>query len=147
MRESFWGVFIITTGVVLVGLIYFFQNVTNTDEHNYTLLKETTQNAMYDAFDLAEYRATGTVKINREKFVENFIRRFAENAQLSNTYEINFYDIVETGIHTAKNIKKAEAIEKSGGLPGKEKDAIQEYEDKMLQFSKDAVAQSAEGNK
>lgn len=54
-----------------------------------------------------------------------------------------FYDIVETGIHTAKNIKKAEAIEKSGGLPTKEKDAIQEYEDKMLQFSKDAIAQGA----
>lgn len=58
-----------------------------------------------------------------------------------------FYDIVETGIHTAKNIKKAEAIEKSGGMSVKEKDAVQEYEEKMLQFSKDAVAQSAEGNK
>ena len=101
----------ITTGVVLVGLIYFFQNVTNTDEHNYTLLKETTQNAMYDAFDLAEYRATGTVKINREKFVENFIRRFAENAQLSNTYEINFYDIVETPPKVSLEVKS-----KQGGV-------------------------------
>ncbi len=105
MRESFWGVFIVVTGVVLIGLIYFFQNVTNTDEHNYTLLKETTQNAMIDAFDLAEYRVTGKIKINREKFVENFIRRFAENAQLSNTYEINFYDIVETPPKVSLEVK------------------------------------------
>jgi hypothetical protein len=111
VRESFWGVFIISVGVILIGFIYFFQNVTNTDEHNYTLIKETTENAMLDAFDLAEYRATGTVKINREKFVENFIRRFAENAQLSNTYEINFYDIVETPPKVSLEVKS-----KQGGV-------------------------------
>ncbi len=105
MRESFWGVFIIVTGVILVGLIYFFQNVTNTDEHNYTLLKETTQNAMIDAFDVAEYRSTGAIRINREKFVENFIRRFSENAQLSNTYVVEFYDIVEEPPKVSLQIK------------------------------------------
>lgn len=52
----------------------------------------------------------------------------------------NFYDIVETGIHTAKNVKKAEAIGKGGGLnDGDEKTATKEYEEKMLQFSKDAI--------
>lgn len=111
MRESFWGVFIIVTGVVLVGLIYFFQNVTNTDEHNYTLLKETTENAMVDAFDIAEYRATGRIRINREKFVENFIRRFSENAQLSNTYVIEFYDIVEEPPKVSLQVKS-----KQGGI-------------------------------
>lgn len=111
MRESFWGVFIIVTGVVLVGLIYFFQNVTNTDEHNYTLLKETTENAMVDAFDVAEYRATGIIRINREKFVENFIRRFSENAQLSNTYVIEFYDIVEEPPKVSLQVKS-----KQGGI-------------------------------
>ena len=111
MRESFWGIFVITTGVVLIGLIYFFQNVTNTDEHNYVLLKETTENAMIDAFDLAEYRTTGVIKINREKFVENFIRRFAENAQLSNTYVVDFYDIVETPPKVSLEVKT-----KQGGV-------------------------------
>lgn len=113
MRESFWGVFIITTGVILIGFIYFFQNVTNTDEHNYTMIKEVTESAMMDAFDLAAYRASegSTIKINREKFVENFIRRFAENAQLSNTYEINFYDIVETPPKVSVEIKT-----KKGGV-------------------------------
>src|SRR5574344_1683306 len=105
MRESFWGVFVITTGVILIGFIYFFQNVTNTDEHNYTMIKEITEDAMIDAFDIAAYRKDETIKINREKFVENFIRRFAENAQLSNTYEINFYDVVETPPKVSLEVK------------------------------------------
>lgn len=113
MRESFWGVFIMTVGIILIGLIIFFQNVTNTDEHNYTLLKETAEAAMLDAFDLASYRASEgtTLRINREKFVENFIRRFAQNAQLSNTYEINFYDIVESPPKVSMEVKT-----KKGGV-------------------------------
>lgn len=95
MKESMWGYMIITFGILGIFFIYFFQNVTNTNDHNYELLKETTQAAMYDALDLATYRAKGTVKIDSEKFIENFVRRFAENANLSNTYQIDIYDINE----------------------------------------------------
>ena len=95
MRESFWGVFIIGTGVVLLSVIYIFQSITNTDEHNYNLLKETTEAAMVDALDLAYYHNYGEIRINREKFVENFTRRFAENANLSRTYVIEIYDVNE----------------------------------------------------
>ena len=38
---------------------------------------------------------TKTIKIEREKFVENFLRRFAENATLSKTYVIKIYDVNE----------------------------------------------------
>ena len=96
MKESFWGVFIVGLGVVSIAFIYFFQTMTNTDEQNYILLKEITEAAMYDAVDLAEYRTTGTVRINREKFVENFLRRFAESASLANNYEVRIYDVNET---------------------------------------------------
>lgn len=96
MKESIWGYMIIMLGVVSIGIIYFFQNVTNTDEHNYNLLKESAEAAMYDAFDLTAYRYDGTVKINQEKFIENFMRRFAENASLARTYKIDIYDINET---------------------------------------------------
>ena len=51
---------------------------------------------MYDAVDLAAYRATGAVRIDREKFVENFLRRFAESVTLGNTYVIKIYDVNET---------------------------------------------------
>ena len=96
MKESFWSIMIITIGIVSVAFIYFFQTITTEDEQNYTILKETTEAAMYDAVDLAYYRKTGEVKINREKFVENFIRRFAESVSLGNTYVIEIYDVNET---------------------------------------------------
>lgn len=95
MKESFWGVLVIMLGVVSVAFIYFFQTVTSTDEQNYTLLKEVTEAAMYDAVDWSEYRTSGNVRINREKFVENFIRRFAESVSLGNTYVIEIYDVNE----------------------------------------------------
>lgn len=95
MRESFWGYAILVLGIMAIGVIWFFAETTNTDQHNFTLLKETTEAAMYDAVDLAQYRKNGVVKIDKEKFVENFVRRFAENAALANTYVIEIYDVNE----------------------------------------------------
>lgn len=100
MSESFWGTFIISTGVIIIGLIFFMQKVTNSSEEVYTLLKETTEAAMIDAVDYdAYYNGTDNgnrvIRINREAFVESFVRRFAQNASLSNTYVVEFYDINE----------------------------------------------------
>lgn len=95
MKESFWGTAIVAIGVLAIFFILFFQSVTNTDEHNYHLLKETTEGAMFDALDLAAYRESGVIRIDREKFVENFLRRFAESAVLSSTYKIEIYDVNE----------------------------------------------------
>ena len=36
-----------------------------------------------------------SIRIDEEKFVENFIRRFAENADLSNYYKIEIFDVNE----------------------------------------------------
>jgi len=96
MKESFWGIMVVMLGVVSVAFIYFFQTYSNTNEQNYILLKEITEAAMYDAVDLASYRTTGTVRIDREKFVENFLRRFAESVTLGNTYVVKIYDVHET---------------------------------------------------
>lgn len=96
MKESFWGILVIGIGIVSVAFIFFFQNATNTDEQNYNLLKEVTEAAMYDAVDIAAYKSTGAVRIDTEKFVENFMRRFAESVTLGNLYVIDIYDINET---------------------------------------------------
>ena len=50
----------------------------------------------YDAVDYSHYKATGKLRIVKEKFVENFIRRFSENATLNKTYKVNFYSITES---------------------------------------------------
>ena len=93
MKESIWGYAVIVLGILAVGVIWFFANSTRTDQHNYNLLKETVEASMFDAVDLSVYRESGDVVIDEEKFVENFIRRFAESAELSNTYVIEIYDI------------------------------------------------------
>ena len=95
MKESFWGIFVIFLGVVSVFFIVLFQNLTNTDEHNSQLLKEVTEAGMWVAFDYGSYRKNGEIRIDREKFVENFIRRYAESASRSRQYTIKFYDINE----------------------------------------------------
>ncbi|HPF82939.1 MAG TPA: DUF5411 family protein [Bacilli bacterium] len=95
MKESFWAAYIVALGVVAIVFIFLFQNLTNSDEHNMSLLKETTEAAMYDALDYAGYRNDGVVRIDREKFVENFLRRFSENASLARTYKVEFYDVNE----------------------------------------------------
>ena len=96
MNKAFWAVFVVGVGLVSVAFIFFFQNATNTEEQNYALLQEVTEAAMYDAVDIASYKATGTIRIDAEKFVENFVRRFAESVSLGNTYVIDIYDINET---------------------------------------------------
>lgn len=95
MRESFWGIMIVTMGITSMFLVYFFQSITNTSDHNYELLKETTQAAMYDSLDLAAYRYDGTIRIDRELFVESFLRRFAQDATLQHQYHIMIYDVHE----------------------------------------------------
>ena len=95
MKESFWSTFIIILGILSIAFIYFFQTITSTDEQNYTILKEVTEASMWDAVDWSEYRSTGNVRIHREKFVENFLRRFAESVTLGNVYDIKIYDVNE----------------------------------------------------
>ena len=82
-------------GVAGIIFITLFQTLTNTDEHNSQLLKEVTEAAMWDAVDYAYYREKGVYKIQKEKFAENFIRRFAESANTSSKYQIKIYDVNE----------------------------------------------------
>lgn len=105
MKESFWGIFIVFLGVTGIIFITLFQSLTNTDQHNTELLNEVSEAAMLDAVDYSEYRKTGMLKINREKFVENFIRRYAQSASRSREYDIIFYDINETPPKVSVGVK------------------------------------------
>ena len=95
MKDSIWAYLIIMFGIIAIVFIFFMQRVTTADQHNYTLLRETTQAAMYDAIDKDYLEESGTVKIDKDKFMEIFLRRFAENASLSRAYQIDIYDINE----------------------------------------------------
>ncbi|MGI6324645.1 MAG: DUF5411 family protein [Bacilli bacterium] len=96
MKAAMWGVGLITMGLIGIVLINIMENITSTNDQNYYLVKEVTEAAMYDAIDIGHYRLTGTVKIDKDKFMENFIRRFAESVNIRKNYNINFYDIMES---------------------------------------------------
>jgi len=95
MKESFWGVFLVTLGIIGISVLNVLQSVTTTNENNYYLLREVTESAMFDAVDLGHYRRTGELKIIEQKFVENFTRRFSMAYGRTNTYNVGIYDIIE----------------------------------------------------
>lgn len=95
MKESFWAYFIVVIGMIAIGFIFLFQTLTNTDEQLMSLLDESVKGAMFDALDVTAYREDETIRIDREKFVENFFRRFSQNASLARTYKVKIYDVNE----------------------------------------------------
>ena len=94
MKETYWGYWLIMLGVFVVVIMMLISNVTTQNTEDYYLVKEVTEAAMIDAINYGYYREYGELKIDREKFIESFLRRFAENVSL-NTYEISFYGIYE----------------------------------------------------
>jgi len=95
MKESFWGYWLIVLGIFVIIIMMLIQNYTTTNTQDYYLLKEATEGAMIDAIDYAYYRKYGELRINKEKFVENFLRRFAETVNVTKTYRFDFYGIYE----------------------------------------------------
>ncbi len=95
MKESLWGYYLVLLGITVTTVMVMVSNMTTTNQQNYYLLKEVTNAAMIDAMDYGYYREYGIMKINTEKFVENFLRRFSEGISKTNTYKIEFYSIYE----------------------------------------------------
>ncbi len=95
MRNSFWGYWMILFGVFIVVIMLMVRSVTTNTTQDYYLVKEITEASMVDAVDFAYYRDYGEIKMNKEKFIESFIRRFSETSSGNTTYTINFYDIYE----------------------------------------------------
>lgn len=117
MQSSVWGYLFLVLGLLGIVLINLFGNITVSNEDMYYILKEVTEASMIDAIDYQAYRMgvgydgvteitdpdsmhcisgiPGTVRIVKEKFVESFIRRFAESATNNREYKISFDDIDE----------------------------------------------------
>lgn len=88
---------IIILGVLTLAVVNIVQNYQTGNELDYHLLEETTEAAMLDAVDLGYYRVTGGIlRMDREKFLESFVRRFAENVNRERNYKIRVLDLNET---------------------------------------------------
>lgn len=95
MKESMWGYWIVVLGISIMSVMVLLQNYTTTSEQDYFLIKEVLEASMYEAVDYGYYRDTGELKMNTEKMVENFMRRFSETVNINKNYRIEFYQIYE----------------------------------------------------
>ena len=82
-------------GILAYYLRPICNNYTTTNEQDYILIKEATEASMADSIDWTHFRKYGEIRIVKEKFVEDFTRRFAETVNINKTYNIKFYDIYE----------------------------------------------------
>ena len=106
MKWSFASVGLIMLGLFGIIIIMLFNDITVSNEQDYYNLKDATEAAMFDAIDVAYYRLTGEIKISKEKFVENFTRRFTEVSTFgAGNYEIEFYQIIECPAKVSIRIK------------------------------------------
>lgn len=95
MKESIWAWWFIVLGLIIMAVIVLVTDMTTTNEQDYYMIKEISEAAMYESVDYGYYRKYGDLKINSEKFMENFIRRFSEVITINKTMKIKFYDIYE----------------------------------------------------
>lgn len=96
MSKAMQLIGIILLGIFTLVIIYLMSDVRSTNELDYYLLQEVTEAAMYDAVDYSYYRETGLLKVDRDMFLENFNRRFAESVDNNREYTIKIIDFNET---------------------------------------------------
>ena len=96
MSKGMTLVGIIILGVLTLAVVNIVQNYQTGNELDYYLLEETTEAAMLDAVDTSYYRLSGILRMDREKFLESFVRRFAENVNRDRNYKIRILDLNET---------------------------------------------------
>ena len=96
MSKAMAIVGIILLAIFTFGVINIASSYQTGNELDYYLLKETTEAAMVDAVDIGYYRLSGGLyRVDKEKFVESFVRRFAQNVSNDREYDIKFkwYDL------------------------------------------------------
>lgn len=90
----------LTVGIILLSLIALLMinvltNYSTGSELDYYLVKETTDAAIEDSLDSTYYRKCGLYRMDKEKFVESFLYRFADSVDNTRSYKVGFYDINE----------------------------------------------------
>ena len=95
MKESMWGWWILVLGLIVMSAIMLITDVTVTTEENYYMIKQISEASMYEAIDYDYLAKYGELRISSEKYMENFIRRYAEVITINKNTTINFYDLYE----------------------------------------------------
>jgi len=82
--------------IMALAIVNIVNNYSTGNELTESLLRETVESSMLDAVDISYYRVSGgVIRMDKEKFVETFVRRFAENVSSNKNYDIRVYDVKE----------------------------------------------------
>ena len=137
----------LTVGIILLSLIALLlinviSNYSTGGELDYYLVKETTEAAMEDAIDTEYYRLNSLIRIDKEKFVESFLRRFADSVDNTRSYYISFYDINEVPPNVSVKVDSLTVLSFSGESANisTNLDAIIETDYTRDDFTRDALA-------
>ncbi len=95
MNKGFLTVGIILLAIIALLIINVLSNYSTGSEVDYYLVKETAEAAMEDSLDNAFYAEHGRYRMDKDYFVESFIRRFASNVNTTRDYKISFYSMNE----------------------------------------------------
>ena len=95
MNKGMLSVGIILLSVIALLLLNVLSNYSTGGELDYYLVKETVDASMVDAIDASYLRTCGLYRMDKEKFVESFLYRFADSVDTTRSYEIEIYDINE----------------------------------------------------
>ena len=138
MNKAMLTVGIILLAVMSLLLINVLNNYETGGELDYYLVKETTEAAMQDAIDVEYYRQNSLIRMDKEKFVENFVKRFANSVDATRDYKIGFYDINEAPPKVSVKVDSMTTFSfKSNDDAGKEKN-----EAANITTSYDAIVES-----
>lgn len=97
MSKGMTLVGVIILAVLALAAVNIISNYSSSNELDQSLLRDTVEAAMYDSVDIGYYRVSGgIIRMDKEKFAENFTRRFAQNVPSNRFYNIRLIDINET---------------------------------------------------
>jgi len=116
MKEAYWGYWLVLLGIFVVVVMLLASDATTTNTQDYYQLKEVANSALYDSVDYSYYSQTRQIRILKEVFVENFLRRFAETVQLTDSYNVSFTDLYESPPKVSVKI----ATETAGFIVGRD---------------------------
>ena len=114
MNKGMLTVGVIMLAIMALLLINVITNYSTGGELDYYLVKETVEAAMEDSVDMEFYRLNSLYRIDKEKFIESFLRRFADSVDNTRTYNISFYDINEVPPKVSVKIDSLTALSFSG---------------------------------
>lgn len=114
MNKAILSVGIILLSAMAFVLINLITSANTGSELDYYLVKETTEAAMLDASDFNYYSVNGVIRMDSDKFVESFLRRFAESVDNTREYDVRFYDLNEVPPKVSVKVDSDSAVSFNG---------------------------------